>query len=464
MVLVGGFMTLLDVSIVNVALPSIQTVLGATASQIQWIVAGYSLTFGLMLVPAGRFGDIFGRRRMFLIGLAGFTLFSLACGFAPSATALAVLRLLQGAFAGIMNPQISALIQELFQGQERARAFGMFGMTVGVSTAVGPLLGGVLVTGIGAEHGWRSVFLINVPIALALLPLAARNLPSRSPRRDANGLGLDIPGLLLIAGIVLSAMWPFVTASSHPEGLAGAPWWLLTVALALLAVLALWERSRDARGKPAVLPRALVGNAGFMMGAALAAAYFSGFTSIFVVVTMFYQDGLGHSALIAGLAQMPFALTSAVASQWSGRHVMRMGRRIVVQGLVILSAAVAAMGLVAAVAPVSVSQWAIPVLMGIAGWGSGSVISPNQTLTLAEVPVPLAGTAAGLLQTFQRLGGSVGLALLTTVYFARVAAEGDGPMAYAHALALSLVFTLAILLLALGIAVADARRRRSATS
>lgn len=460
MVLAGGFMTLLDVSIVNVALPSIQTVLGATASQIQWIVAGYSLTFGLMLVPAGRFGDIFGRRRMFLIGLAGFTLFSLACGFAPSATALAVLRLLQGAFAGIMNPQISALIQELFQGPERARAFGMFGMTVSVSTAIGPLLGGILVTGIGAEHGWRSVFLINVPIGLALLPLAARNLPSRSPQPRTSGLGLDMPGLVLIAGAVLSAMWPFVTASSHPEGLAGAPWWLLLVAGALLVALVLWERSRDAAGRPAVLPRALVRNSGFVMGAALAAAYFSGFTSIFVLVTMFYQDGLGHSALIAGLAQMPFALTSAVASQWSGRHVMRMGRRIVVRGLVIMCSAVTAMGLVAAVAPTDISQWAIPVLMGVAGWGSGSVISPNQTLTLAEVPVPLAATAAGLMQTFQRLGGSVGLALLTTVYFARVAAEGDGPMAYSHALALALVFTLTILLFALAIAIVDARRRQ----
>ena len=462
MVLGGGFMTLLDVSIVNVALPSIQSVLGATASEIQWIVAGYSLTFGLMLVPAGRFGDVFGRRRMFLIGLAGFTLVSLACGFAPSATALAVLRLVQGAFAGVMNPQISALIQELFQGADRARAFGLFGMTVGLSTAIGPLLGGVLVTGIGAEHGWRSVFLINVPIGLVLLPFAARLLPPPRPKDPGRRpLGLDVPGLLLIAVIVVAFMWPFVTGSSHAEGLAGSPWWLLAVAAALAAALLWWERRLNRASRPAVLPAALVRNTGFVMGAALAAAYFAGFTSIFVVMTMFYQDGLGTSALIAGLAQMPFAIASAVASRWSGRRVMRAGRGIVVQGLAIMLGSVVAIIAVAALVPAYVAQWVIPVLFGVAGWGSGAVISPNQTLTLADVPTPLAGTAAGLLQTFQRLGGSVGLALLTTVYFARVGAGDGGVESYAHALALSLALNVAILGVALGIAVADARRRGS---
>lgn len=467
MVLGGGFMTLLDVSIVNVALPSIQSVLGATASEIQWIVAGYSLTFGLMLVPAGRFGDVFGRRRMFLIGLAGFTLVSLACGFAPSAMALAVLRLIQGAFAGVMNPQISALIQELFQGADRARAFGMFGMTVSLSTAIGPLLGGLLVTGIGAEHGWRSVFLINVPIGLVLFPLAARLLLPPRPADPAGGrgpLGLDIPGLLLIASIVVAFMWPFVTGSSHADGLAGSPWWLIAVAAVLAAALVWWERRLNRAARPAVLPTALVRNTGFVMGAALAAAYFAGFTSIFIVMTMFYQDGLGTSALVAGLAQMPFAIASAVASRRSGRRVTRAGRGIVVQGLAIMLGSVVAIIAVAALVPAHVAQWVIPVLFGVAGWGSGAVISPNQTLTLADVPTPLAGTAAGLLQTFQRLGGSIGLALLTTVYFARVGAGGDGVESYAHALALSLALNVAILAVALGIAVADARRRAAPAS
>ncbi len=372
MVLGGGFMTLLDVSIVNVALPSIQSVLGATASEIQWIVAGYSLTFGLMLVPAGRFGDVFGRRRMFLIGLAGFTLVS----------------------------------------------------------------------------------------------LAARLLPPPRPADPAGGrrpLGLDVPGLLLIAVIVVAFMWPFVTGSSHADGLAGSPWWLIAVAAVLAAALVWWERRLNRAARPAVLPTALVRNTGFVMGAALAAAYFAGFTSIFIVMTMFYQDGLGTSALVAGLAQMPFAIASAVASRWSGRRVTRAGRGIVVQGLAIMLGSVVAIIAFAALVPAHVAQWVIPVLFGVAGWGSGAVISPNQTLTLADVPTPLAGTAAGLLQTFQRLGGSIGLALLTTVYFARVGAGGDGVESYAHALALSLALNVAILAVALGIAVADARRRSTAS-
>jgi MFS family permease len=372
MVLGGGFMTLLDVSIVNVALPSIQSVLGATASEIQWIVAGYSLTFGLMLVPAGRFGDVFGRRRMFLIGLAGFTLVS----------------------------------------------------------------------------------------------LAARLLPPPRPADPAGGrrpLGLDVPGLLLIAVIVVAFMWPFVTGSSHADGLAGSQWWLIAVAAVLAAALVWWERRLNRAARPAVLPTALVRNTGFVMGAALAAAYFAGFTSIFIVMTMFYQDGLGTSALVAGLAQMPFAIASAVASRWSGRRVTRAGRGIVVQGLAIMLGSVVAIIAVAALVPAHVAQWVIPVLFGVAGWGSGAVISPNQTLTLADVPTPLAGTAAGLLQTFQRLGGSIGLALLTTVYFARVGAGGDGVESYAHALALSLALNVAILAVALGIAVADARRRSTAS-
>lgn len=460
MVLAGGFMTLLDVSSVNVALPAIQGSLGANPSEIQWIVAGYSLTFALMLVPAGRLGDALGRRRMFLAGLVGFVLFALSCGLAPSAPVLATLRLFQGAFAGMMNPQIAAFIQELFQGRDRARAFGLFGMVLSVSTAIGPVLGGVLVTSIGVEHGWRAVFLINVPIGVVLIPLAARFLPAPPQRAGESGrsLHLDILGLVLIAGIVLSVMLPFVSVSSQPDGAAGSPWWLLVLAVALAGVLAVWERHRNARNKPAVLPRALTTNAGFVMGAILAAAFFAGFTSIFLVVSMFYQDGLGHSALVAGVAQLPFAAAAAIASHWSAKRVITHGRPIVIFGTLTMSAAVALIVIAALTLSPDVLEWTIPALLGIAGWGAGCVISPNQTLTLSDVPTPLAGTAAGLLQTSQRLGGVVGLTLLSTVYFAGIAGS-PAELAYTRAFALSLSLTAALLLVATTIAIADSRRR-----
>lgn len=459
-VLTAGFMTLLDVSIVNVALPSMESGLHANSSAIQWIVAGYSLAFGLVLVPAGRLGDIVGRRRMFLIGVAGFTLVSAAAGFAPTAEALAVLRLVQGVFAGVMNPQVIALIQDLFGGAARARAFGYFGMIVGVSTAVGPLLGGVLVSSLGPEHGWRSVFLINVPIGLVVIPLAARFLPAPAPSDGVRQrLGLDTVGLVLIGGSVLVFMWPFVTASSNPGGLAGASWWMIAVALAGVALLIVWERWRDGRGKPAVLPGVLIHNRGFVLGASMGAVYFAGFTGIFVVVTLFYQQGLGVPAWVAGLAQTPYALASAVAARRAGLLVVTRGRRIVIEGLVLLAASMAAIALLVFFAPPTVAGWLGPVFLFSAGWGGGSVISPNQALALADVPGPQAGTASGLLQTLQRVGGSVGLALVTTVFYAQVGNGTGGASAYAHALGVSILYALAMVSVAIVIAVIDARRR-----
>ncbi len=464
-VLAAGFMTLLDVSIVNVALPAIETGLAATPSHIQWIVAGYSLAFGLVLVPAGRLGDIVGRRRMFLIGVIGFVLSSAVAGFSTSADMLAVTRLVQGVFAGIMNPQVIALIQELFQGSDRARAFGHFGMTIGVSTAIGPLLGGVLVSGLGPDLGWRSVFLINVPIGLVVIPLAWKWLPSRTvgladgEEGADTSVGIDMGGLVLIGGIVLAIMWPFVTASSSAKGLAGAPWWLLAVAAVLAVILVLWERWRDSHGKSAVLPEVLVHNTGFVLGASLGAVYFAGFTGIFIVLTLYYQQGLGAPAWVAGLAQMPFALASAVSAAKSGRRVTLHGRRVVVEGLALMVVSLIGIVLLAAFAPQRVAEWGIPVLLLPAGWAGGSVISPNQSLTLADVPNQQAGTASGLLQTLQRLGGSVGLALLTTVFFSHVATSGGGSAGYAQALAISMMLTVVMIVSALVIGIIDSRRR-----
>jgi MFS family permease len=456
-------MTLLDVSIVNVALPSIEAGLAADDAHIQWIVAGYSLSFGLVLVPAGRLGDLLGRRSMFLLGLIGFVVASAACGLTQDAAWLAVTRIVQGAFAGILNPQVIALIQDLFRGPARARAFGYFGMTIGVSTAIGPLLGGVLVSSLGPELGWRSVFLINVPVGLVVVPLAARWLrghgSAAAQRRSGSGggLGLDGVGLVLIAGIVLAVMWPFIAGTESDRGLAGAPWSLLGVAAVLAVVLVLWERRQDGRGRPAILPGVLVRNRGFVLGASLGAAYFGGFTGIFIVATMWLQQGVGLPAWLAGMAQMPFAVASAVSAARSGRRVSQRGRRVVVGGLLLMMTGVAALSLLMALRPEEPwTVWVVPVLLGIAGAGSGSVISPNQALTLADVPTRHAGTASGLLQTLQRLGATVGLALMTSLFFSVVDADGS-LAAYSRGLAVSTAFTLILLGVALVIALVDQR-------
>src|SRR3954469_8555489 len=208
-VLAAGFMTLLDVSIVNVALPSIEQSLHAQPNDLQWIVSGYALALGLLLVPSGRFGDAHGRRPVFMLGVALFVLASAASALAPTAFALVLMRIIQGFAGGLISPQISGLIQSLFRGEERGKAFGLFGSTIAVSTAVGPLIGGALIALFGVHNGWRAVFFVNLPIGAAVLLLARRYLPSPTAaerRRQA----LDPLGVILLGAAVLCILVPLI--------------------------------------------------------------------------------------------------------------------------------------------------------------------------------------------------------------------------------------------------------------
>ncbi|WP_279579169.1 MFS transporter [Fodinicola feengrottensis] len=220
--LVAGFMGLLDVSIVNVAFPSIQHALNASLSDVQWVISGYALAFGLALVAGGRLGDALGRRRMFLIALTAFILTSALAGAATSAFWLVAARLLQGLAAGLLTPQNSGLIQDLFRGAERGRAFGMFGATVGLSTAVGPVVGGLILAAFGPEHGWRWVFYVNVPIGVLALILAARLLP-RWQRKPGTRADIDFVGAILLGLAVVCLLFPLV--QSENGGLTKF-WWL----------------------------------------------------------------------------------------------------------------------------------------------------------------------------------------------------------------------------------------------
>src|SRR3954453_14119477 len=263
--LVGGFMVLLDVSIVNVALPSIRTGLSASQSELQWVVSGYALTFGLLLVPAGRIGDVRGRRTMFVVGLALFTLSSLACGLAPGALFLVVARLVQGLAGGLLTPQISALIQQMFRGRERGTAFGLFGTVVGVSTAVGPLLGGALIAAFGAEDGWRWVFFINLPIGLAAMPLAWRLLPRPDPARRRRH-DYDPVGVGLLGGGIVVLLLPLV---QERQWQGDAKWLLIPAALLLLAAFVLWEFRYTRRGKEPLVDLALFRLRSWSFGASM---------------------------------------------------------------------------------------------------------------------------------------------------------------------------------------------------
>jgi EmrB/QacA subfamily drug resistance transporter len=418
-------MTLLDISIVNVALPSIRTGIGASQSGLQWVLSGYALTFGLVLVPAGRTGDVHSRRAVFMAGLAMFTATSALAGAAQNEGWLVGARLLQGAAGGILVPQVSGFIQQMFQGAERGRAFGLLGATIGVSTAVGPLLGGLLIQAFGTHEGWRWVFYVNLPIGLAALPVAYRLLPG-PPRRDGTGEGrrprgdLDPVGVLLLGAGTVVLLLPFVQEQQWSTPL---KWLLVPVALLIVAAFVRWERRYEARGREPLVALALFRQRSFGLGVLLSLLYFAGFTAIFFILTLYLQNGLHYSALEAGLSIMPFALGSGAAAAVGGRIVTRIGRPLVALGLVAVVVGLLGTALAVHLDAGRSIGWVTAAPLLFAGLGSGLVIAPNQTLTLNEVPVARAGSAGGVLQTAQRIGSAAGIAAVGSVFFSRVDAR-----------------------------------------
>jgi EmrB/QacA subfamily drug resistance transporter len=456
----AGFMSLLDVSIVNVALPSIQQGLDASVAQVQWVVSGYALTFGLVLVAGGRLGDALGRRRMFLVALTGFVLTSALCGAAPSAELLVAARLLQGLAAGMLTPQSSGLIQVLFRGAERGRAFGIFGATVGLSTAVGPVLGGFILSAAGEQEGWRWIFYVNVPIGLVALVAAWRLVPVRPGNGTPVKTHLDVVGALLLGGGVLCLLLPLVQVDT---GGLRRLWWLFALAPVMVALFVGWEQRMVRNHRPPLLDtRLLSATQGYPAGAALGLVYFVGFSGIWLVFALYFQHGLGFTPLQSGLAVTPFALGSAVSAAVAGRLVTRYGRRLTVAGLVSVAVGLTATAVVLYAAPAGSAGWmaALPLLVG--GIGGGAVTSPNVTLTLECVPPEMGGAAAGALQTGQRIGSAIGTATLAAVFYGVLAHRGEHH--YHTAIAAALLTATAFVCLALLIAAVELRGRRRRAS
>jgi EmrB/QacA subfamily drug resistance transporter len=443
-------MSLLDVTIVTVALPSIEQSLEASAAAVQWVVSGYALTFGLVLVAGGRLGDLVGRRRMFLVGLAGFTATSALAGAAPTAELLVTARLLQGVAAGFLTPQNTGLIQELFHGDERGRAFGWFGTTVGISAATGPVLGGALIALSGAEDGWRMVFWVNVPIGLAAMVLATRVIPRHHRHRGPLRREVDPVGALLLGCAVLCILMPLVAAMGDPA----TPWWFaLPLAPAFGAGFVRWETRMIAAGRSPLLDVRLLREApGFATGIGLQTTYFTAFSGLWLVLALFFQQGRGLTALESGLAVTPFAIGSAVSAVVAGRLVGRLGRQLTVAGLGLVL--VGFLGLFAVIGREDHVALAAALPLLVAGVGSGAVISPNVTMTLRHVPPRMGGAAGGAIQTGARVGSAVGAAMLAAAF--RVTVEGGYPEAVRTALGCAVLFVG----LALGLAVVELRRSR----
>jgi EmrB/QacA subfamily drug resistance transporter len=411
--LAGAFMALLDTTIVNVAIPTIRTSLDASNATLSWIVSGYALAFGLALIPAGRVGDRLGHKWVFVAGLALFTVASLACGLAQDDIQLIAARAVQGLAGGIFFTTITALIQLMFTARERGRAFAILGATMGFSTALGPLAGGLIIQAFGAESGWRLVFGVNIPFGIVAVAAAAVVLPGGA--ENAGG-GADWLGLVLLTAGLVALLTPLIEGQQENW----PPWTYASMAggMALIALFALWERRLEkTHGNPLVPPR-LFRHRSFTGGVVLALVYFAAFTSIFFTIALLWQVGLAHTALQSGLVAMPFAIGSIIGASQSDTLAVRFGRNVLVVGLGMVASGITAVWLVLALCPpTEYNGWQLLAPLFVAGIGSGLFIAPNASFIVATVDRADAGAASGVVGTMQRIGSAIGIAVIGTVLF-----------------------------------------------
>jgi MFS family permease len=454
-VMAGAFMSLLDTTIVNVALPSIQHALGASDSALEWVVSGYALAFGLVLIPAGRLGDAIGRKPIYIAGLVVFLLASLGAGLARSPAELVVARVVQGLAAGTYYTQINATIVDTFAGPRRSRAFGVLAAVIGLSTAVGPLAGGLLITAPGPHTGWRWIFLVNLAIGAAAVPAAVKFLPApvRHARQPA-----DLAGIGLLTAALVLVLLPMI------EGESGWPPWTygsFAAAAPLLGGLWLWERRAERAGRTPLIPPRVVRQPAFATGAVFALLYFASFTSIFFSLAVTWQEGFARGALASGLVVSPFALGAIVTARKSHAIARRLGRWILVLGCSMVAAGLTALLLVFHVTG-EPSPWYLAGPLLLAGLGHGLIVAPNIDLVLKAVPPADNGSASGVLNTAQRVGSALGIAVVGTVLFGTLHPAGGGAhalaVAFSHSFQAALAVNIGLIVATLALAIAAPRR------
>lgn len=420
--ILGVSMALIDTTIVNVAIPTIRTSLDASEATLSWIISGYALAYGLALIPAGRLGDRIGHRWVFLIGILGFTLASIACGLAQDETQLIVARVAQGMFGGIFFPPITALVQLMFPPRVRGKAFAITGAIIGISTALGPLIGGVLIEAIGEESGWRSIFFVNIPFGILALLGGLLLLPKGAVGSAARGI--DLVGLVLLAGSLVAILVPLIQGQDE-----GWPLWTyLSIAGGVIGIVlfAFWELGVVRRGSSPLVPPRLFTHPSFTAGVILAMVYFAAFTSIFFSISIFWQAGLGHTALESGLVSVPFAIGSIIGASQSGRLAARLGRTVLIIGTACVAAGLISLWLVLQLTPpADITNWELLVPLLVGGIGSGLFIAPNTQFIVATVDREEAGAASGVLGTVQRIGSAIGIAVIGSVLFGNLVFPTD---------------------------------------
>ncbi|KQW08121.1 MFS transporter [Leifsonia sp. Root4] len=439
--LLGMFMALLDTTIVNVALPTIRTSLDASEATLSWIISGYALAFGLALIPAGRVGDRIGHKWVFFTGLALFTVASLFCGLATNDLQLVIARVAQGLAGGVFVPAVTALIQLMFPLSARGKAFAIMGATIGVSTAIGPILGGLIIEAFGDVNGWRVVFWVNLPIGVIALIAAAILLPARGGPRVRTAT--DPVGLLLLSAGLIAILVPLIEG----QDLGWPLWTYLTLAAGAVLILlfALWELRLARLGRSPLVPPRLFSHPAFSGGVILALVYFASFTGIFFTISLLWQAGLGHTALEAGLVSLPFAIGSIIGAAQSDRLSRLLGRTVLVMGTALVSIGLVWVWLVLLLTPAAeLNSWLLLVPLFIAGVGNGCFIAPNAQFIVATVDRSEAGAASGVISVMQRVGAAIGIAVVGSVLFGTLNVTANTPEAIADAFASSAASALAV--------------------
>jgi EmrB/QacA subfamily drug resistance transporter len=405
-------MDMVDVTIVNVALPTIRHDLGASATQLEWVVSAYMLAFAAVLITAGSLGDLFGRKRLFLAGIAVFGLASLGAGLSQSAGELIAARVVQGAAAAVMTPQLLATFRTMFTGRERGQAFGIYGAVLGLASAVGLLLGGVLTSADLFGWGWRSVFFVNLPIAVAALAGSARLMPSEQERSTGR---IDFAGTALLTGALVAITYPLLEGRSL--GWPAWCWALLAAGIAGLAVLGLIEVRRQHTRVAPLIRTPLFRIPAFTTGLIVQLAFAAGLQGFFLIFTLWVQTGQHYSPLRAGLTATAFSVGSFVLAPQAAPLAQRFGRLVLATGAVLFAAGIIGVVVGSNHVGTGTNPWPLVPGLAVAGAGLSLLVIPLVNVVLAAVPAETAGGASGLFSTAQQLGGAIGVAVAGTIFF-----------------------------------------------